>query len=152
MCPARGLLYTFFMDCPFCTIEKNERSRILFQGKSVFVIFSNPRLVPGHLLVIPKRHVLKLQELSRDEQKELFDTALLWQEQIIKKLAPGCDIRQNYRPFIQQNNLKIDHAHVHLIPRGSEDELYQKSMKYEKEIFAPLSQEEVESTLQTFQQ
>lgn len=128
--------------CPFCEIVKNSKERVLAEGAHVVVVLSNPRLVAGHLLVIPKRHVLKLQELSVEEQKELFNTVLAWQEKIVQKLATGCDIRQNYRPFIKQNDLKIDHAHVHLTPRESEDELYQKSMKFEKEFFVPLAEDE----------
>jgi len=130
------------MACPFCEIVKNSKERMLAERAHVVVILSNPRLVAGHLLVIPKRHVLKLQELSEEEQKELFDTVLAWQEKIITRIASGCDIRQNYRPFIKQNDLKIDHAHVHLIPRELEDELYQKSTKFEKDIFAPLAENE----------
>ena len=108
------------------------------------VVLSNPRLVAGHTLVIPKRHVLKLSELTREERHEILDTVIEFQEKIISKIATGCDIRQNYRPFIKQNDLKIDHAHVHLIPRALEDELYQKSMQFEKEVFAPLAQKEAD--------
>ena len=138
-------------DCPFCEIVKNDEGRVIAEGHHTIVILSNPRLVAGHALVIPKRHVLKLQALSVDEQKELFDTVLVWQEKIIDKLATGCDIRQNNRPFIQQNALKIDHIHIHLIPRESGDELYQKSMQFEKEIFKTPSEEERQDILSMLQ-
>ena len=45
-------------------------------------MFSNPRLMEGHLLVIPKRHVEKLSELNEEERKELFDTVIEYQEKI----------------------------------------------------------------------
>ncbi|PIZ88519.1 MAG: hypothetical protein COX90_04175 [Candidatus Nealsonbacteria bacterium CG_4_10_14_0_2_um_filter_38_17] len=66
------------MDCPFCNINK-EKTRIIKEGKNVFVVFSNPRLVKGHLLVIPKRHVVKISELNAKEKKELFDTVIEFQ-------------------------------------------------------------------------
>lgn len=131
------------MNCPFCAIDK-EKTRIIKQGKNVLVIFSNPRLMQGHLLVIPKRHVERVSELNQEERKELFDTMIEYQEKILKNISSGCDIKQNYRPFQKQNNLKLDHLHIHLLPRQFEDELYQKSQVFEKEIFKELNQEEID--------
>jgi len=130
------------MDCPFCNINK-EKTRIIKEGKNVFVVFSNPRLVKGHLLVIPKRHVVKISELNAKEKKELFDTVIEFQEKILKKISSGCDIRQNYRPFQKQTGLKVDHLHIHLLPREFEDELYQKCQINEKRIFSNLEEEEI---------
>ncbi|MEK7123070.1 MAG: HIT domain-containing protein, partial [Patescibacteria group bacterium] len=86
-------------DCPFCHIKEREQERVLEEREHVFVILSDPRLVPGHLLVIPRRHVEKLSELDAEEREELFDTVVKYQEKILDKHAAGCDIRQNYRPF-----------------------------------------------------
>ena len=129
------------MDCPFCNIEKN---RILTERKFTRVIFSNPRLMPGHLLVIPKRHVEKLSELSKEEQQELFKTTIEFQEKILNKIASGCDIRINYRPFQKQDDLKVNHLHIHLQPRELFDELYQKCQIFERDVFEDLKLEELE--------
>jgi len=99
--------------------------------------------MPGHLLIIPKRHVLNLSELTVEEKQELFDTAIEYQEKILKSVASGCDLKQHNRPFIQENDLKVDHVHIHLQPREYEDELYLKSHIHDREIFKPLPQEEV---------
>ena len=104
------------MDCPFCKIN-SEKTRILKDKRFVRVIFSNPRLMSGHLLIVPKRHVEKLSELNEEEQKELFETIIEFQEKILSKIASGYDIRINYRPFQKQDNLKVNHLHVHLHPR-----------------------------------
>lgn len=111
------------------------------------MIFSNPRLMPGHLLIIPKRHVLHLSELADEERVELFDTSLKYQEKILKNVASGCDLKQHNRPFLPENDLKVDHVHIHLQPREFEDELYTKSQKYDREIFKPLEQDEVQKML-----
>jgi len=55
------------MECPFCNIN-SEKTRILKDGNFTRVVFSNPRLMPGHLLVIPKRHVEKISDLNKEEQ------------------------------------------------------------------------------------
>lgn len=104
------------------------------------MIFSNPRLMPGHLLVIPKRHVEKLSELNKDELDDLLKTTIKYQEKVIKDLAPGCDIRQNYRPFIKDGDLKVSHLHFHVQPRwpDTEDELFTKCQIHEIKLFKPL--------------
>jgi len=137
------------MNCPFCDINK-EKTSIINEGKYTLVVLSNPRLMPGHLLVIPKRHVEKLSELDDDERKELIDKVIEYQEKILSKFAKGCDIRQNYRSFQKQDNLKVNHLHIHLQPREFEDELYFKSQIYEKQIFSEPTKEEREKFLKLF--
>lgn len=97
----------------------------------------------GHLLVIPKRHVESLAELSENERKELFDTAIEYQQRIINKLASGCDLRQHNRPMIPENDLKVDHVHIQLQPREFDDELYLKAQVNERSVLKPLIQEEI---------
>jgi len=131
--------------CPFCKILKEnseEKREIIEETKNTFTILSNPALVKWHILVMPKRHVEKLAELNKEEKEELFSQAIKIQELLLKK-CNGCDIRQNFRPFIKQNEFKINHLHIHLIPREFEDELYKKCMIFEKEVFKKLPQKEL---------
>ena len=137
------------MECPFCNIN-SEKTRILKDGNFTRVIFSNPRLMPGHLLVVPKRHVEKISDLDEKERKELFEMIVEFQEKILSRIAPGCDIRQHYRPFQKQDNLKINHLHIHLQPRENFDELYEKSQIFEKDVFKDLQSEELEEMLKIF--
>lgn len=135
--------------CPFCNVDL-ERTRILKEGKYTFVTLSNPRLVDGHLLVIPKRHMEVPSELNAEERKELFDTILEFQKKICSKFSSGCDIRQNYRPFQKQGPIKVNHVHFHLIPRELEDELYKKCQNYETALFRMLTEEEKEKFAKLF--
>jgi HD superfamily phosphohydrolase len=60
---------------------------------------------------------------------------------LFEKMKPsGIDIRQNTRAFIKESKYKVNHLHFHLIPREFEDELYRKSMIFEKEVFKDLSE------------
>jgi len=136
-------------DCPFCNIDQ-EKTRIIEKRERVVVVMSNPRLMPGHVLVVPRRHAEKLSELTAEERKDMFDTVIEYQEKILATYATGCDIRQNYRPFIEQSWIKVNHLHIHLLPRELEDELYQKSMKYEKELFIALPEDEWEKFTRLF--
>ncbi len=109
------------------------------------VTFSNPRLMPYHLLVIPKRHVAKLSELTLKEGNDLLKMVIRYQEIILKKVAKGCDIKQHYRPFLENSDLKQEHLHFHLQPRKLNDELYQRCQIFELEIFEFLNPDEVAS-------
>jgi len=129
-------------DCRFCNFDATQ-NHLLQDGKNVRVIFSNPRLTKGHLLVIPKRHVERPWELTESEHAEIFAFVHDLQRRLSETLGTGCDVRQNYRPFMKQGRLKVDHVHYHLLPRTFQDDLYERSMKYETDIFVELPDDEV---------
>ncbi len=121
-------------NCPFC----NGKERIVKENEHAYALLSNPRKVPGHTLVVPKRHVEKPWELTEMELRDVFDLISYVEQKLIGQFGDGCDIRQNYRPFMQQSKLKVDHIHFHVIPRTLEDYIYQVSEKYDTELFAEL--------------
>jgi diadenosine tetraphosphate (Ap4A) HIT family hydrolase len=138
------------MDCQFCKILDQKGERILQQTNHCIVILGNPRLMPGHMLVIPKRHVERLSELSKEERDDLFSTMIELQEKILKMVSPGCDICQHFRPFIPDNVLKVSHLHIHLRPRALHDELYEKVQIHETEVFQELDKKELEKFKKIF--
>lgn len=125
-------------NCPFC----NPKERVLKENEHALVVLSNPHKVPGHFLVLPKRHVEKPWELSHAELADIFDLIFFIEQKILGKLGDGCDIRQNYRPFMKQSKLKVDHVHFHVYPRSLEDYLYKVSEQFETELFAELDDAE----------
>lgn len=137
------------MDCRFCTIINNETERIVAYRAHCFVLLSNPRLVPGHLLVIPRRHVEKPSELTEEERKDFFDTVLEFQDYILAQVSSGCDLRQHCKPFLPESRLKVNHVHMHLLPREFQDELYQHSQKND-EVFSDLTDQERDRFLAIF--
>ena len=133
--------------CPFCTTAKEE-GRMLKDGRYAYVIFSNPRLMPGHLLVVTKRHVQRLAELHEEERKELLDLVIEFEERVLAKLASGCDIRQHYHPFLENDGIAVNHFHFHIQPREPKDRLWEKSQQFERPLFEKLSEEEQERLFQ----
>lgn len=127
------------LDCPFC----EAKDRVLKENEHAFVLLSNPSKVRGHALVIPKRHVEEPWKLTAEERRDIFELLDdVTQKLVAGGLGDGVDIRQNYRPFIVQNRLKVDHVHYHAIPRTSEDYIYQISEKFETDLFADLDASE----------
>ncbi|MFZ2626924.1 MAG: HIT family protein [Candidatus Moraniibacteriota bacterium] len=131
------------MICPFCNINE-KRNKVIDKSEKVSVIFSNPRLMPGHILVIPKRHIERISELDDEERTALMEMVAKWEEKIVSKISLGCDVRQNYRPFQKQSNLRVNHLHVHLQPRNYKDELFQKCQIHEIDIFKDLEVSELD--------
>lgn len=125
-------------NCPFC----EPKDRVLKENEHALMLLSNPRKMPGHFLVIPKRHVEKPWKLTKDELGDIFDLIFFIEKKIIGKLGDGCDIRQNYRPFLEQSKLKVDHVHFHVYPRYYEDYLYKVSEKFETDLFTDLDESE----------
>lgn len=130
-------------SCPFCEID-NLKTRTLEESDLVRVIFSNPRLMKGHLLVTPKRHIEQPWEMTTAELSAIFGHIHHLQKRLSETLGTGCDIRQHFRPFMMQGRLKVDHLHFHLLPRTFKDPLYERSMKFETELFQDLPEAEID--------
>jgi len=136
------------MACRFCNID-DMKTRIVFEGRHCFVALSNPRLMPGHLLVIPKRHVEKLSDLDPRECIEIFDTLSKYCDKVLK-ISKGYSIHQNYMPMIAESRTKVDHLHIHIWPRELDDELYMKSLKHQHDLFTDLADKELNKYLTLF--
>ena len=121
-------------DCIFC----HPSERILKENDLAQVVLSNPRKVPGHFLVMPKRHVEKPWELTSDELVAVFELIFFVEQRIIGRLGEGADVRQNYRPFLPKSRLKADHIVFHVYPRSLQDYLYKVSEVYETDLFVDL--------------
>lgn len=120
-------------DCPFCNLDE----RVLKENDLAQVVLSDPHKVPGHLLVMPKRHIEKPWELTPDELQAIFDLIFFIEQKLTGKLGDGFDIRQNYRPFISHAT-KADHVLFHVIPRSADDYIYKVAEQYESDLFVPL--------------
>ncbi len=132
--------------CPFC----NADDRILKENDHAIAILSNPRKVPGHFLVLPKRHIEEPWKLTADELTDIFKLIFFIEERILGKLGEGVDIRQSYRPFKKEDAIKKTHVLFHVIPRYQDDYIFTVSEKFERDLYVPLDdleRKEVEKLL-----
>lgn len=128
------------VNCPFCHLKEGDR--ILKSNAHANLFLSNPHKVPGHFLVTPKRHIEQPWELTKDELADIFELIFFVEQKILGHLGEGVDIRQNYRPFLPQGRVKVDHVHFHVYPRSLNDYLYQVSEQYETDLFVDLDTKE----------
>lgn len=125
-------------DCPFC----DTKDKVIKENDHAQVILSNPRKMPGHFLIMPKRHIEEPWELSHEEVTGIFDLIFTIEQKIIGELGDGCDIRQNYRPYAHDEKLKASHVVFHVYPRYKDDYLYKVSEQYEADLFTDLDDQE----------
>ena len=62
------------MRCEFCD-EKEFVGRTVFEDDSTRAFLTKTPIVPGHILIIPKRHAETFSDLSDSEKSSLFTTA-----------------------------------------------------------------------------
>ncbi len=100
------------LDCPFCAAPAD---RIWISDR---LTIATPDMYPaadGHTLVLPRRHVRSVFDLSDDEWEELWDLVAVVREELREVHRPdGFTIGINDGLAAGQT---IDHAHVHVIPR-----------------------------------
>jgi histidine triad (HIT) family protein len=106
------------MDCIFCKIISGEiKSKFLNETeKSVAFLDAFP-LAPGHVLVVPKNHHEKIQDMGSDENIDLF---LLVREMTSKvDTVTGSTLVAIHNG--KDAGQEIPHVHVHLVPRSKSD-------------------------------
>jgi diadenosine tetraphosphate (Ap4A) HIT family hydrolase len=104
---------------PFCSLPS---SRIICEDSLSLVIRDAYPISKGHSLIIPKRHVASLFDLTDDERTRLF------QHLSKAKTALGAEFKPDaYNIGINEGaaaGQTVFHLHVHLIPRyhGDKDD------------------------------
>lgn len=102
------------MKCELCT-----PANVLFQSELAYVRYESPALAPGHVLVIPRRHVADFFDMTRFEQAAVLALLNRAQAFIQEKHSPdGYNIGVNVGKAAGQSRM---HVHVHLIPRYEGD-------------------------------
>lgn len=108
------------MDCIFC--ERKIFGKSLVHETTNVIVLQNIEPATGaHLLVIPKKHVKSLAELSFHEKGCLTRVVGEVEERIEKELNSG----EGYTFSIRGQRLgqRIDHFHIHVIGMLKQDDL-----------------------------
>jgi ATP adenylyltransferase len=104
--------------CILCIVAagSEEVERLIAHESDSFVVSLNLYPYnPGHLLVFPKRHVLDIRGLSREERIELDDLT-----DACLTVLDGCLRPTAYNIGYNMGlsaGASIDHLHMHVIPR-----------------------------------
>ncbi len=111
--PNKGASQEALSSCPFCGIG---RTRYQFAESTNFVALYNiAPILPGHSLVIPKRHAASLFDLSPAEERDFMPFANLVTRILLEAFgARGFNWTIQERAEAGQT---VEHLHLHVIPR-----------------------------------
>ncbi|MBN1613537.1 MAG: HIT domain-containing protein [Deltaproteobacteria bacterium] len=102
--------------CVFCDGTAARENLVLYKGKRAFVMLNLYPYISGHLMIIPRRHISRMEDLSREEKIEIFDLLDLSVRVLKEAMKPdGFNIGINMG--IAAGAGIDDHLHVHVVPR-----------------------------------
>jgi diadenosine tetraphosphate (Ap4A) HIT family hydrolase len=104
-----------FASCAFCTPEILEDQKI-YEDDLCLILASYKPVVDDHLLIIPKRHVERLEDLSPDEMSHIF-TLIQKTHKVCREVLGAEDyliLQKNGASAGQQ----VPHVHIHFLPRS----------------------------------
>ena len=103
------------VNCIFCNPERE----IVAENESAIAVFDNFPVSPGHVLVLPRRHVETIWDLDEAEYDRCF--------RLVREVQPILAIRYGPDGFNVGTNCgeaagqSVWHAHIHVIPRYKGD-------------------------------
>jgi diadenosine tetraphosphate (Ap4A) HIT family hydrolase len=104
------------MACPFCSIEP---SRAWLETEYAIALPDVYPVTVGHTLVVPRKHVRTIYELTAPEQIDIWDLVGRVRERLSTDAKPdGFNIGFNDGVAAGQT---VEHAHIHVIPRRRGD-------------------------------
>ncbi|MFP4026389.1 MAG: HIT family protein [Candidatus Brocadiia bacterium] len=108
-------------ECVFCQIIAGDiPAATLIETEKVLSFLDIAPVNPGHALVIPKRHVETLLDLTQDElHKLVFMVQRIARATTTATDADGFNVLQNNHECAGQ---EIPHLHFHVIPRFFDDD------------------------------
>jgi ATP adenylyltransferase len=108
--------------CIFCLGDQadDEKHYVLWRGKHTFAIINMFPYNNGHIMVVPYRHVPRLNDLTVEECTDLFQSVRLAERVLEKVYHPGgINIGMNLGRAAGAGI--EEHLHVHLVPRWDGD-------------------------------
>ena len=110
-------------ECPFCDIaaldsgwEPKPAGTTI--GRSSAAFLDNYPVTPGHMLVVPRRHVDSVFQLDDDERHDLWAMVALVADHLRSSGVTDMNIGTNIGAAAGQT---VEHAHIHVIQRRDGD-------------------------------
>lgn len=106
------------VSCILCAIIKGDKrikTKIVYQNDKFMILLNMFPFNPGHVMVVPLRHVEKLSELSKEELHEFFWMGAKTVNLVETAFDPvGVNMGLNIGAAA---GASIEHLHLHVVPR-----------------------------------
>ena len=108
--------------CPFCRIPDlpDEEGLVVARGKTVYTVLNLHPYNPGHLMVLPYRHVAELEDLTEAEAAEVmsFTQRAI---RILKRIAAPHAFNVGLNLGTVAGGSLAEHLHQHVVQRWGGD-------------------------------
>lgn len=113
-----------YLKCDFCVELKKgffnfsgeQFNRVLYETENFAVIPSLGHIVPGYLLIIPKRHYISLGAIPSKEYTELEEVQAKVRSVLEQEYGKVLFFEHGPTSITRRGGCCIDHAHLHAIP------------------------------------
>ncbi len=106
------------LSCAFCD-QPEIRARTVIENDFAFAFPTNIPIVPGHLLIAPKRCTATFEELTPEEVADVFELVTKLRPVLVKTFgAEGFNFAWNEGKLSGQS---VPHYHLHMLPRKEGD-------------------------------
>jgi histidine triad (HIT) family protein len=108
------------VDCLFCAIVDGEvPAHRVFEDETVVAFLDHRPLFPGHVLVLPRRHVETLTDLPPEDVGPYFVRV----RRITGAVERGMAAAGSFVALNNRVSQSVPHLHVHVVPRNRKDGL-----------------------------
>jgi len=120
------------VTCTFCQIAEGELpAHLVHRDENVVAFLDRAPLLPGHVLVMPIRHVETLDDLPDDLLAPVLAVVRRTSIAVQKALrAEGSFVATNTR--VSQS---VPHLHVHVVPRNKGDGLFSTRLIWQRKKY-----------------
>ncbi len=124
-------------SCVFCDaftqISKDDKNYVLYRSEFCFVIMNIFPYNPGHIMVVPNRHINHIKLLTKSESSDIFSTIQKFCNILETAIKPdGFNIGMNLGSVSGAGI--VDHIHFHIVPRWSGDTNFMSTISDTKVI------------------
>ncbi|MEH7197814.1 HIT family protein [Priestia megaterium] len=106
------------IDCLGCRLANNqEKSHVIFEDLFVTCLLDHKPFNEGHLLILPKTHIVEIDEFDTEHMLSVMNAAKLMTKAVKTLFVPdGVTLSQNGGMFNE-----LTHFHMHIVPRYQEE-------------------------------
>ena len=136
--------------CPFCSTSILNYQKF-YEDDLALALYTHKPMLPGHCLIIPKRHVERFEMISDAESAQIFQTIKKVDQAVKKVFGTSAYL------ILQKNGHEVGqtvpHVHFHYIPRKLNDDsiigfLFRMFLANAKRPIPPSEMNEVVEALQ----
>jgi ATP adenylyltransferase len=109
--------------CIFCNLPKlndDKQARIVYRGRSCYVVLNTYPYTPGHVMIVPFEHLDELQKLPVEAAHELMDLSQKM-ERILRSLYKPDGVNLGMNIGAAAGAGVAGHIHMHALPRWVAD-------------------------------